>query len=361
MKIGIITDSLDDGSAGISVYTENLVGNIIKIDNKNEYVLIHHSKNPKAVYKLTKELIVPLKNIPFAREYRKVFQLPKILEKEKFDIIHETTQIGPFFKKSKFKKVVTVHDLTPLKFPKTHSFLDILHHKIGLKKILKKVDKVVAVSNSTKKDILEYFNVDESKIKVIYEGCKKLDINDDCLEKYGIKKPYFLYVGTLEPRKNIPNLIKAFKQSSVDCQLIIGGKKGWKYMKIFKIVEELGMKNKIIFPGFIDGDDLGFLYKNAIAFVFPSLYEGFGLPILEAMYCGCPVITSNNSSLPEVVGKAGLLVDPLNVDHISRAIIKVQDESVRKNMIKEGYKQANIFNWKRAAKETINIYKNLKR
>lgn len=358
MKIGIIVDSLDDSSGGISVYTENLAREILEIDKKNEYVLIHHRENDKEIFK-NKELIVPLKKIPFAREYRKIIQLPKILEKEGFDIIHETTQIGPFFRKSKFKKVVTIHDLAPLKFPKTQSWLTFFHHKIGLKKILKNIDKVITVSESSKKDILEFFKIDEAKIKVIYEGYKKLEIGEDCLGKYGIKKPYLLYVGTLEPRKNVVGIIKAFKQSNVDCQLVIGGKKGWKYKEIFKAVKELGIEGKVHFPGFIADEDLGYLYKNAIAFVFPSLYEGFGLPVLEAMHCGCPVITSNVSSLPEVAGDACILVDPDNVDEIAGAILRVQDRKKREDMIKKGYGQAKKFSWRKCAEETLKIYEEM--
>jgi len=361
MKIGLIVDALDDSSAGISVYAENLVKNILKLDKKNEYVLIHHKKNNKKVFKKTKELIVPLKNIPFAREYRKIFQLPKILEKKRFDIIHETTQIGPFFRKTKFKKIVTIHDLTPLRFPKTQSWQTHLHHKVGLKKILRRVDKVIAVSKSTKKDILKFFNIKKSKINVIYEGYRKLEIGKNCLKKYKIQKPYLFYVGTLEPRKNIVNLIKGFKLSKINCQLIIGGKKGWKYQEIFEIVKKEKLQKRVKFIGFVDDEDIGYLYKNAIAFIFPSLYEGFGLPILEAMSCGCPVITSNVSSLPEVTGNAAILINPRNTQEISKAIIKIQNNNIRENLIAKGHKNIQRFNWENMSKETIKIYKDLKK
>ena len=365
MRIGIITDAIDDGSAGISVYTENLVKNILKIDQDNEYVLIHHKKSSNNIYNLTKELIVPLKKIPFAREYRKVIQLPKILEKKGFDIVHETTQIGPFFKKYKFKKVVSIHDLVTLKFPKTQSFLSFIHHKIGLKITLKNVDYVIADSYSTKKDIVELLNYNSKKIKVAYLGLKEIKKNEmnkeKVLSKYKIKEPYLFYLGTLEPRKNIPNLIKSFKIANVDSTLVIGGEKGWKYKEIFRLVKRLKLGNLVQFPGFIDNKDLHTIYKNAQAFVFPSLYEGFGLPVLEAMSCGCPVITSNVSSLPEVSGNASILINPKSSKDIAKAIIAIQDLKLRKRLIKKGLKQAKKFKWGETAMNTIKIYEDLKR
>ena len=167
MKIGIITDCLDDSSAGISVLTANLIEHILKQDKENEYVLIHHTKNKHPLYKTTKELIVPLKNMPFAREYRKVIQLPKILEREGFDLVHETTQIGPFFRKGNYKKVVTICDLAPLRYPETFPKIQVWHHKLGLPIITRKVDKIIAISESTKRDIVELLGTPEDKVKTV--------------------------------------------------------------------------------------------------------------------------------------------------------------------------------------------------
>lgn len=354
MKIGIITDAIDDSSAGISIFTENLVRTMIKLDKENKYVLVHHTKNDNEIYKLAEELIVPFKKIPFARQYRKIFQLPKILKD--FDMIHEMTQIGPFFKKSLFKKIVTIHDITPLIMPENHSRLDYLQHKFGLKIILKNVDKVIVDSKNTKKDILRYFRIKEDKIKVIYGACRRFveDRKIDLATRYGITKPYILYIGTLEPRKNIPNIIKAFAQAKTDARLVVAGKKGWQYEEIFKLVQDLNIQNRVLFPGFIDDEDLINLYSNAEMFLFPSLYEGFGLPILEAFANGCPVITSDVSSLPEVAGDACILVNPTKVPEIKIAIESIS--CVRETMIKKGLEQVKKFSWEKAAKETIEVY-----
>lgn len=359
MRIGIITDALDDSSAGISVYIENLARNIIKLDKKNEYVLIHHSKNNNRVYRLTKELIVPFKKMPFARQYRKIIQLPKILKD--FDIVHEMTQIGPFFRKSPFKKVVTIHDLSPLIMPECHSRMDYLQHKFGLRIILKNVDKVITDSENTKRDVLKYFRINESKIKVVYAACRKFEDNQrtNLYAKYGITHPYLLYIGTLEPRKNIPNIIKAFAQAKTNAKLVIAGKKGWQYYPIFKLVKELKIESKVLFPGFIANKYLCSLYGSAEAFLFPSLYEGFGLPVIEAMANKCPVITSNVSSLPEVAGNACILVNPNSVHEIKEAIEKVQDKNIRNDMIKKGLEQAKKFSWEKAARETIEVYEDV--
>jgi glycosyltransferase involved in cell wall biosynthesis len=367
MKIGIIVDSIDDGGMGIGTYTRNLVEKILELDKENEYVLIHHTKSDDPLYKKAKELIIPLKKIPFAREYRKIFQMPKILEKEKFDLVHETTQIGPFFRKSKFKKIVTIHDLSPLIFPKSaNSSLAYWHHKFGLKIVLKNVDKVVAVSENTKNDVLKFFNISSNKIKMIYEAPhSRYHLNyskeeiEDVLKKYNLTPPFFFYCGTLEPRKFNTNMVKAFAEISTDAKLVIGGKKGWKFKAIFEEIENSNAREKIILPGFIPDEDVPKLFMAAEAYVFPSFYEGFGIFVIEAMASGCPVITSNTSCLPEISGGAALLVNPQSVKEIADALVKVRDETLREKMISEGLKQAAKFSWEKAARETIELYQSL--
>jgi len=362
MKIGIITDSIDESSAGISVYTRNLVENILKLDKKNEYVLIHHKKSDDDLYKKTKQLIIPLKNIPLGREYRKVVQMPKILKKQNFDLIHETAQMGPFFFKNNFKKIVTVHDLAPLKFFKTiQGLAPYLHHRLGLKSVLKNVDKIIAVSESTKNDIINLLKINKNKIHRIYEGNKQIkqSSNQDIFKKYNIKTPYLLFIGTLEPRKNIVNIIKGFSKTN-NLQLVIAGKKGWKYKEIFNTVKKLKLQDRVKFIGFAANQDIPNLYKNAVAFIFASVYEGFGLPVLEAMSYGCPVVTSKTSSLPEVAGDAAILVDPFNISEIAEAIeTATKDENKRKEMIEKGFKQSKKFSWEKAARETIKLYESV--
>lgn len=363
MKIGIITDALDEEKgAGIKTYVLNLVRNL---DSK-DITLIHYRKSKDNAYSRFKEIVIPLPNIPFYREFRKIGIMPSMLNR--FDIVHEPCQIGPFFFKSRFRKIVTVHDLSVIKFPKSHKGLHYVHHKLGLQRTLKNVDRIIAVSNSTKRDLIRMFKVPARKIKVIYEAAdKQYRVINDKKElegfraKYGINYPFVLYVGTLEPRKNIPRLVNAFgrvKKKGYPHKLIIVGKKGWKYKAIFGMIKKLRLEKEIVFTGFIEEKELPLFYNAADAFVFPSLYEGFGLPVLEAMQCGCPVIIANNSSLPEVAGDAALKANPKDAQDIATKIERVlKDKKLRVKLAQKGVKQAMRFSWKRCAKETLDLYK----
>jgi glycosyltransferase involved in cell wall biosynthesis len=363
MEIGIITDALDEKKgAGIRTYVLNMVRNL---DSK-DITLIHYKKNKDKVYSRFKELIIPMRNIPFYREIRKMFVMPCMLNK--FDIVHETVQIGPFFFKSRFKKIVTVHDLSVIKFPKSHKGLHYVHHKLGLQRTLKNVDRIIAVSNSTKKDLIRLFKVPARKIKVIYEAAdKQYRVINDKKElerfktRYHIDYPFVLYIGTLEPRKNIPRLIKAFrlvKKKGYPHKLLVVGKKGWKYKAIFKMIKTLGLEKDVVFTGFIEEKELPLFYNVADVFVFPSLYEGFGLPVLEAMQCGCPVIIANNSSLPEITGDAALKVNARDVRDIAMKIERlIKDKNLKIKFAQKGVKHARRFSWKRCAKETRELYK----
>jgi len=181
------------------------------------------------------------------------------------------------------------------------------------------------------------------------------------LHQYGIKDPFILYVGTLEPRKNIPTLIHAFakvKKDGFPQKLLLIGGKGWKYEEIFSAINELSLTDQILIPGYVPDEDLVYFYNVADLFVYPSLYEGFGLPPLEAMACGTPVITSNKSSLPEVVGDAALLVDPLDVRALAGAIERVlANEELRAQLSERGLKRAKFFSWKKTAERTWEVYR----
>ena len=233
--------------------------------------------------------------------------------------------------------------------------------------MLKRSDKIIAVSYSTKQDLMNYFKISDNKIKVIYEAADQIfqPLSSEKVQhfkdKYDLNYQYILYVGTLEPRKNIPLIIKAFyilNKEGFQHKLVIAGKKGWKYKTIYQLIDKLNLQKEVIFIGFIPDNDLPALYNAANLFVYPSLYEGFGLPPLEAMSCGCPVITSNISSLPEVVGDAGIMIDPYSVDELYEAMHKVLiNEIVRKDMIKKGLERSQMFSWTKTAEETLKIYK----
>ncbi|WP_310603771.1 glycosyltransferase family 4 protein [Anaerosporobacter sp.] len=261
------------------------------------------------------------------------------------------------------KKIAMVHDMSYKAYPetvraKTRKFLE-----LSLAKTCKRADKIITISEFSKAEIIRYLQVESEKIEVISLGVDTKYYNSDyserdiekIKEKYNINSEYFLYLGTIEPRKNIERLIRAYgalyEQKKDIPKLILAGKKGWLYDEIFNTVDELKLHSMIEFLGYVDIKDAPKLIKGAIAFVFPSLYEGFGLPPLEAMACGTPVITSNVASLPEVVGEAGLLVNPLDINEIKDAMLRIETESgLRTQLVEAGLLQAKKFNWEKTAK-----------
>lgn len=371
MKIGIITDFIDGNQGGIGIYTHNLIKQLNEIDEFNEYYLIHGESKDTQIYKANEEILVKKYSFPKgSTAIWRYFSTPlKLKSMNQLDIVHDTYEIGPLSIKMPFKRIITVHDLSPFLFPNTFSSSNVLFHKIFFSKTLRSVDKIITVSESTKYDLVTYFNVPEDRIKVIFNGVdtkfrslRENDVNE-FLKKYNINFPFILYVGTLEPRKNLPTLIKAYyqlKKKNINHKLVIAGRKGWKYQKIFETIDKLNLKDDIIFTGYVPENDLPALYNAADLFVYPSIYEGFGLPPLEAMACGTPVITSNTSSLPEVVGDAGIMVDPLDINELAHSMHEVLTNSALKiDLRKKGLERAKMFNWEKCGRETLEVYENV--
>lgn len=364
MKIGIIVDSLNDNFAGISNYTYNLVENLSKLDtnNNNAFQLINYEKNQHFSQLKTIEINNPFKVL---KTYGWYPYLIRKLKKFDLDIVHNPSQI-PTYVKAKQKYILTVHDLTPFIVPSESKFGRPTIYKILFPRTLKNADKIIADSYNTKKDLINYFKIPDDKIRVIYlaanEKFKPLGNHEIYAfkDKYSLNFPFILYVGTLEGRKNIPHLIKSFcelRKKYKDIKLVIAGKKGWKYKNIFSTIDELNLNKEIIFTGYVPEEDLPGLYNAATLFVYPSLYEGFGLPPLEAMACGTPVITSNSSSLPEIVGNAGIIVDPFNIKELADSMHKVLTNSALKiDLSKKGLERAKMFCWEKCARETFELY-----
>ncbi|HIP90277.1 MAG TPA: glycosyltransferase family 1 protein, partial [Candidatus Nanopusillus sp.] len=324
MKIGILAEILNKPLTGIGNVVYNLIKELLNYKNDFDLYLINSKKLDN--FSINQIIIKnPLELV--SKSYLWYFYAStKINKFEKLDIIHDPSQSPTTNVPKNTKFIITVHDLIPFIIPKEHTKIRVLIYKLLLPKTLRTVDKIISVSHHTRKDIIKYFKIPEDKIEVIYNGVDEKykplseeEINN-IKEKYSINYPFILYVGTLEPRKNIPTLIKAYyklKKQGLPHKLVITGKKGWKYRSIFKTINKLNLRKDVIFTGYVPDEDLPTLYNAADLFVYPSLYEGFGLPPLEAMACGTPVITSNTSSLPEVVGDAGIMVDPYDVDGLS--------------------------------------------
>ena len=259
-------------------------------------------------------------------------------------------------------RIVTITDLGYLKFPEQLLKKDLLQLKLWTAYSLKVADHIIAISEFTKQDILDIYQIDKSKISVIYPGYDRSVFNVSLkkggaklvLRKYNISTPYLLFLGALKPSKNVERLIEAFNQlNENDIKLVIAGKKGWLYESIFEIVKKLNLENKVIFTGFVSDKDIPLLMSHAEAFALPSLYEGFGMPVVESMACGVPVLVSNQGSLPEVVGNAGIVVNPYEVQSIANGIKKTIKEKER--LIQDGLKRVRLFNWDISAKKTITL------
>ncbi len=265
------------------------------------------------------------------------------------------------------RSVVTVHDLGYLYYPQAHRLLDRLYLDLSTRYNARVSTHLIADSLATKRDLIERYGTEPDKITVVYPGYDETTFqpvrDEEAIRvvkaEYGIAGDYVLFVGTLQPRKNLTRLIEAFADlrfAICDLRLVIAGKKGWLYEQIFQQVEQLGLRGRVVFTGYVPEGDLPALLSGASLFVFPSLYEGFGLPVLEAMACGTPVVCSNVSSLPEVAGDAALLVDPLDVEGLAVAMGRVLgDEELRAELIERGFEQARKFSWERCARAILKV------
>jgi glycosyltransferase involved in cell wall biosynthesis len=274
------------------------------------------------------------------------------------DVFFTPSHYGPRI--SPVPTVISVMDLSFIRFPELFAKKDLYQLKNWTAYSAKNAKKILTISEFSKNDIINEYKKDRKNVVVTYPGIKpNLSINknmniNDLKKKFGINKEYILFVGTLQPRKNISKLIEAFSKIDKDIQLVIVGKKGWLYEDILKAPVKFNVENKVKFLDFVEDSELPLLYKNALCFVLPSLYEGFGLPVLEAMKNGCPVITSNVSSLPEAGGDAAEYFDPENVDEMKKKIEKViEDKKLREEMIKKGFAQIKKFSWEKTAKDTL--------
>ncbi len=366
---------------GSGEYCFELLLNLNKLDKKNNYI-IYLPQSPTS--DLPKESEKWRYNIVKPRKAWTLFglSLEFLLKRSKPDVFFSPTHYLPIF--SPKKSVISILDVSYLRFPQLFKKSDLQQLTIWTKFSVKKAKKVFTISQASKDDIIEEYGVSKDKIIVTYPGIKseiqnsksetnskfKMQNSKLLSGKYGINGEYVLFVGTLQPRKNIARLIEAFSRAchpersegsrdsspsaQNDITLVIIGKKGWMYEEILAAPKRFNIENKVKFLGNVTDEDLPAFYKNALCFVLPSLYEGFGLPVLEAMQYGCPVITSNISSLPEAGGDAALYVDPTSVKDIAKNLESIiNDEQLRKKLIKKGYEQVKRFSWEKTARETL--------
>jgi len=271
------------------------------------------------------------------------------------------------------KTVVTVHDMVYKAFPETVRGRTMMMLNTGLKKSMKRADIIVTDSEFSKREIVKYFPQHEEKIRVVpcgvdlekFRPCEEPERIPAVKESLGIEGDYFLYLGTIEPRKNLERLISAYnalvKKLGEKCpKLVLAGGKGWLYDGIFARVERLGLTDKVIFTKYVPSEDMNPLMCGALAFVFPSLYEGFGMPPLEAMACGVPVLASGEASLPEVTGDCAVICDAFSVKSIAQGLYRLyKDEALRKDLSARGLERAKTFTWERSAEILWSVYEEL--
>ncbi|MBI4053891.1 MAG: glycosyltransferase family 4 protein [Candidatus Doudnabacteria bacterium] len=381
MRIGIDCRTIlnpDAGEkAGVAHYTYHLVKTLLAQDKLDEFVLFfdHRARD------IFRNFLEPNTIIRFFSYSKYKKYLPFVyshilsastLDAEKLQVYHSPANVVPLRYRGKY--IVTVHDLAIYREPRVFPARQGFSIKYLVPKSVQRADRVIAVSNSTKKDIQEFFGVPEQKISVIYEGVDHArfsaphdisKVREHLKNTYQITKDYILFVGTLEPRKNLIRLLEGFyqlvsrqPQIKKRYQLVLAGAKGWLYDEIFEEAKNRNLQDMVIFPGYLPIHDLPKLYQGATFFVYPSLYEGFGLPVLEAMAAGTPVITSNNSSLVELAGGACELVDPYDTEGMSRALQRlVEDVDYRRKLSKRGKARAREFSWEKCAQETLAVYR----
>lgn len=355
---------------GTENYSYQLLKALAKVDQKNQYI----------VYLRTQGLT--LRSWPGNFQF-KVINWPRLWTqvglaiqtfKDHLDVLFVPAHTLPVIRKPGLKTVVTIHDLGSEYLPSMHQVKQRVYLGFMQKYQLQTATRIIAVSKATKDDLVNRIGIEPAKVNVIYEGFDKELFkpvkNNQIIKKYNLKyHSYFLFVGTVQPRKNLERLITAFAvhlegekmrlHLRGELKLVIVGQKGWMSDQIYALPKKLGIEGRVKFLGYVPEKDLPALYSGALALTFPSLFEGFGLPILEAQACGCPVLTSDRSSMPEVAGPpaggGAIFVDPYSVDDIVKGMERVKREGERVKLIQKGFENIKRFSWEKCATQTLQV------
>jgi glycosyltransferase involved in cell wall biosynthesis len=370
MKIAIDARSIERKMTGIGRYLYDILDGIPEFDNKNEYILF--STTPlKDINKNFYNNIV-LKNLSINKKLFSPFWLNNILgnylQKNNFNVFFSPNNLCPLKLNQKIKKIITIHDIM-FKFDKSYySFFYRNYLNVMLKKSINVSDKIITISQNSKRDILKYYDVNEAKIAVIYRASNPKfkyralnEFDSKSLKiKYGLSDNFVLYVGLIENRKNISAILKIADNCTSrkkNLKFVLIGRAGYGFKKIKKEIDE--HRENVIYLDFVSDEDLPFLYNMAKVFIFPSFYEGFGLPVLEAMQSGLPVITSNLSSLPEIVKDYGVMHAPDDIDNFSKSILDLlNDNNKYKESCLRAIKGSSRFNQADLVKSHIQIFTN---
>jgi glycosyltransferase involved in cell wall biosynthesis len=364
MRIGIDARLVYYSKAGIGQYIIHLTRGLAKIKTPQDQFILLQSRKDKAQI---------INNSNFERKslwtpsHHRLEQLAIRFETAplRLDLLHSPDFIPPLNRR--YKSVITVHDLAFLLYPQFMTKESARYYG-QIDQAVRSTNHIIAVSQATKQDLINLLGVPKDKITVIYEGrnpiyepINKAKAHAFVKAKFGLEPNFIFFVSTLEPRKNIPTLLEGYKWLKIHHKrpekLVLTGSKGWLIEEIEETIEKLGLKNDVLLTGRVNDSALHHLYNAASIFAYPSFYEGFGLPPLEAMNCGIPVIASKIKVMPEVVGDAALLVDPHDAEDLGIAMHRLlTDETLRTEMIAKGFKRAANFSWEQTARETLAVY-----
>lgn len=366
LKIGIIYGGISEQKAGMDHYLHQVLLAMKRMAPEHRYILIDHRRQKTPFKENFEQVILDLPRSPGRVSRWNLQIVPRVLSQ--FDLVFSPGLYGPVRIPQGVNSVMVVHDLTRYLFP--HFFpLNPMQKVLDLwayPAMLRRYDHLITVSEATRKDLMARFKVPVEKVTVAYHGANDTfeplnaqAVEESLFRSYKIKRPFILFLGTLEPRKNIPALLKAFAgiRNQIPHDLVLVGQRGWKWDPIFKEIERLDLHSRVRWTGYVSDADRVIFYNAADFMVFPSWYEGFGMPLLEAMQCGCPVITSRVSAMPEVVGEAGILIDPGRVEDLQRAMLRlIHEPGLAEQMRKAGFEQAKQFSWEKSAQITLEVF-----
>jgi len=372
MRIAINCQILSVNSLGVGRYTENLVKALADVDEENHYLLLVNSRVNLAKLPQQDNFEILTTEMPIFGTKTRIlweqFWLPFSLVGKEVDLVHFPDLSLPVLPLLDCPYVVTIHDLTHYAFREAYTLGKILYKRCTTPVAVRGASRIIADSESTKQDIVKTLAVSGRRIATVYPGLIEMfkpitrkEQLEETRAKFHLPPRYILHVGSIDPRKNLVTLLKAYanlKEANLPHKLIVVGPKEFNYAPILEAAQSLDMADRIVFLGFVSNEDLVNIYNMAELFVFPSIHEGFGFPPLEAMACAVPVITSNTSSLPEIVGDAALLVDPYDTQGLVAAMLRVlTDDRLRNEMSQRGLFRAKLFSWRKAAEETVKVYK----
>ncbi len=369
MRIGYLTYGLDRSPAGIARYAVELLRALDRCDHQHELVLLTtEQQDPHGLWQqFEHHPLVGCQRLPVLMTVGNLL-LSRATRQHHLDLVHDPNGIAPFLgPDTGTRRVVTIHDAFAYVVADAHNWLDNWRYHWQLPMAARRAEAVITVSDCSWRDIVHYLRLFPSQTYVVPQGIdprfEPLPDNQErraVLERYGVRQPYIFYVGGINARKNIARLFEAFACIAADypdLTLVMGGKRQWRTGEIDATLQRLDLGERIHFTGYVDDADLPALYSAAELFAFPSLYEGFGFPPLEAMACGTPVVTSNVSSLPDVAGDAALLVDPYTIEDIAGAMRRLLDDpDLVADLRRKGYTRASTFTWERTASETLHLY-----